>query len=236
MADWRIGRGWKEAELEARLEDLKSLGLNFSDSFDAMTRDRGWHQYYSEAVVGRERPGRPEEEGPFGRGRIAIASYAFSDPTIVIGHFDPGVPLLGRHMLLEMRALRLLHYLAGVRVGAVRDEEEEGRSVFGFRYDTLEGHIEQGAEWFLLTKDHETGELRFRIEAAWRPGQFPNWWSRVGFSWLGPRYQRRWHYRAHALLAKLIRDPAVRPPEPDEGRLVHADPAVVFKRSEARHV
>ena len=28
-----------------------------------------------------------------------------------------------------------------------------------FRYDTLEGHIERGYEWFLLTKDHATGGI-----------------------------------------------------------------------------
>ena len=30
MADWRIGRGWTDAELEARLAALRTRGLNFS--------------------------------------------------------------------------------------------------------------------------------------------------------------------------------------------------------------
>ena len=32
--------------------------------------------------------------------------------------------------------------------------DSSSQSVFGFRYDTLEGHIEQGFEWFLLQKRH----------------------------------------------------------------------------------
>ena len=236
MADWRIGRGWTDAELEARLAALRTRGLNFSDRVDEMTLERGWNTYFSEATVGREPPGPPVPDGPFARGRIAVSAYAFSDPRIVIGHFDPDVPLLGRHMLLEMKALRVFHYLAGVVVGATRHDEADGETVFGFRYDTLEGHIESGAEWFLLRKSHETGEIRFRIEASWRPGQFPNWWSRLGFAYLGPRYQRKWHLRAHALLAGLMREPDVRPPEAEGGRLVHADPSVVFQHFRAHDV
>lgn len=233
MAEYRIGRGWTESELKQRLAAAHALPLNFSDPLDEMTLDRGWHQYYSEAVVASEVPGPPVAGGPFARGRIVVENYAFSDPRIVIGHFDPAIPLLGRRMLLQMRALRVFHYLAGVVVNATRAEEVDGTTVVGFRYDTLEGHIEEGVEWFLLTKDHETGTIRFRIEAAWRPGQFPNLWSRIGFSYLGPRYQKIWHHRAHALLARLMRDPAVAPPEPRRGRLVEARPSVVFQRTRA---
>src|SRR5690606_39148541 len=142
-------------------------------------------------------------------------------------------PLLGRLMLLELRALRVLHYLGAVVVGATRSEERDGQTAFGYRYDTLEGHIETGVEWFTLTKNHATGEVRFRIEAAWRPGPFPNWWSRVGFSWLGPSYQKKWHRRAHVFLARLMRVPAPEPPTSGDGRLAHTDPEVTFRRFRA---
>lgn len=231
MAEWRIGRGWTEAELKERLSRAETLPRNFPEAPEELSRERGWHHYFSEAVIAREEPGPPQEDGPFARGRIAVANYAFSDPRIVIGHFDPDAPLLGRPMLLEMRALRALHYLGGVRVGAVREDEgADGETVYGYRYDTLQGHIECGAEWFLLTKEHRTGDLRLRIEAHWKPGQFPNWWSRAGFTYLGPHYQRRWHHHAHALMTRLVRDPAVAEPHTADGELVHADPAVVFKR------
>ena len=235
MAEWRLGRGWTEAELEDRLDRLHGVGRNFPEPVEEIGRLPGWSGYSSESVIARVRPGPPEPEGPFERGRSAIANYEFSDPRIVIAHFDPDVPLEGRRMLLEMRALRALHYLGGVVVGAVRSETAGGESVFGFRYDTLEGHIEKGAEWFLLTKDHASGDLRFRIEASWRPGQFPNWWSRLGFAIVGRRYQRVWHHRAHALMAERVRLPLSASSDARGRRLAHASPDVVFKRYQAHH-
>lgn len=235
MAEWRIGRGWSEAELQEHLAEAKRLPRNFSNAPEEMTIEHGWHQYYSEAIVAQGKPGAPSEDGPFKRGCQVVERYAFSDPDIVIGHFEPDVPLMGRPMLLEMRALRVLHYLGGVVVSATRSEEADDQSIFGFRYDTLEGHIERGIEWFLLTKEHESGAIRFRIEAAWQSGQFPNWWSRLGFSWLGPSYQKKWHRRAHVLLATLIREPALEAGMPSERRLVHSDLEIEFKRRRARY-
>lgn len=235
MNEWRIGRGWSEVELEERLKALDHLERNFTDLPDQLRPENGWHQSYSEAVIAHEPAGPPEENGPFARGRKAVANYQFSDPQIVIGHYDPERPLRGRRMLLEVRALRVLHFLGGVVVGAVRSKAGKEETVFGFRYDTLEGHLERGIEWFLLTKEHETGVIRFRIEAAWRPGQFPNWWSRIGFSMLGPLHQRMWHHRAHSLLATLVRRPSLSTLGPEAGRLAHTDPQVTFGRIEAHH-
>src|SRR5690554_5751503 len=125
MAEWRLLRGWSKDELTARLEWIARLPTNFDADYDAMTVERGWTRYFSEAVVAREPPGPPLESGPFGRAEIAVASYQCSEPTIVIGHFDADDRLQGRRMLLELKALRAIHYLAGVVVGAVRLEESE---------------------------------------------------------------------------------------------------------------
>ena len=236
MAEWRIGRGWSEAELAARVAGLRELPTNFHADYADMTPDSGWNLYHSVAVVARERPGEPSPSGPFRRAQAAVANYQFSNPRIVIGHFDAQSSLLGRRMLLEMVALRTLHYLAGVVVAAVRDEAGDGRHTFGFRYDTLEGHIERGSEWFLLTKDHATGEVRFRIEAAWQPGDFPNWWSRLGFHLVAPGYQRRWHHQAHWRLFRAAYGGMSTTPPVGELGVAHAGPAVVFRRTPARRL
>lgn len=230
MAEWRLFRGWSTPELRERLERLEDQPVNFRASQSDMTAADGWNRYYSEAVIGREPPGPPLAEGPFRRAEVAVASYQFSDPTIVVGHFDAEQRLLGRRMLLEMKAIRVLHYLAGVVIAAVRFEEQDGQYVFGFRYDTLEGHIERGSEWFLLTKDVTTGEIRFRIEASWLPGQFPNWWSRVGFKVLGPRYQRSWHHEAHRRLYEIARGGEAPTAPVDREGVAHAGLKVVFER------
>ena len=200
--EWRVARGWRDDELRARLDALREVRRNFEEHPDALRADHVWRYYRSQAQVGFERPGPPVPGGPFERMKHAVASYRFSDPGVVQGHFDPDAPLLGRRMLLELKPL-MLRYLCGAVVGAIRDESTDAHTVWGFRYETLVGHLETGAEWFLLEKDHRSGAITFRIEAHWKPGQFPNWWSRLGFSLLAPVYQRRWHRAAQRRLAAI---------------------------------
>lgn len=205
MAEWRFVRGWDEDELAARLLALEGLERNFEAS-EPKTPARGWRSHASESTVARERPGPPETSGPFERARSAVAGYAFSDPAIVRATFDPTTPLEGRRMLLELKALGF-RFLAGTVVSAVRQETTSTETVFGYRYDTLRGHIERGWEWFVLSKVHATGEVRFRINADWQPGDFPNQWSRIGFRLVGLRYQRRWVRQAHARLKRMLDGP-----------------------------
>lgn len=200
--EWRILRGWSDAELRDRLDRLSSAKRNFPEHPDSLRADDVWRYYRSQATVGLEQPGPPAPDGPFRRMAAAIAAYRFSDPAIVEGHFDPDVPLLGRRMLLELKPL-FLRYLCGTMVGAVRDDSGDEYTVWGYRYETLEGHVETGAEWFLLEKNHGNGVITFAIEAHWKPGQFPNWWSYLGFKLLAPRYQRRWHRNAQRRLAAI---------------------------------
>ena len=200
--EWRLLRGWTDEELRDRLTRLETARRNFDEHPDSLRADDVWRYYRSQAQVGLEPAGPPTPNGPFRRMVPAIAAYRFSEPDIVKGHFDPDTPLLGRRMLLELKPL-FLHYLCGTIVGAVREESDETHTVWGYRYETLEGHVETGAEWFLLEKDHRSGVIKFRIEAHWKPGQFPNWWSYVGFKLLAPRYQRRWHRAAQRRLAAI---------------------------------
>lgn len=208
MAEWRIGRGWSDAELAERLRRIETLPRSCPDgSLDETREQGGWSRDASESVVGREGPGEPEVDGVFARAASALRNYEFSDPAVVTGHFRPEPPLEGRRMLLEIRVF-VLRYLCPVVVGAVRAEEDDGgETVFGFRYDTLQGHIERGSEWFLLHKDRESGVVRFTIRSLWREGDFPNGWSRLGFRLIGPRKQERWHRAAHARLRALSRRP-----------------------------
>jgi uncharacterized membrane protein/uncharacterized protein (UPF0548 family) len=196
--EWRFGRGWRTEELTRRLAALPELAAT------GATDPAGAH-YHSQAIITREPPGPVLADGPFARARELVRRYEFSDPRIVTAHFDRDGPLAGRPMLLEIKVLGL-RYLCPVRVGEVHDRPEAGKTSWGFRYDTLAGHLESGWEWFLLTKDHPSGEVSFRIEARWRPGQFPNWWSRLGFRWLARRYQRAWHRLAYLRLRARLQE------------------------------
>jgi uncharacterized protein (UPF0548 family) len=193
--------------------------VNFDSAPEVMNAADGWVVDGGEAEVGAEAPGPPMPDGLFARARQALINYDFSDPRIVVGHFDPEAPFVGRDMLLEIKVLGL-RFLCGVRVHGVREERDECTSVFGFRYDTLEGHLEQGYEWFLLSKEHQTGIVRFRIEAHWRMGDFPSWWSRLGFQLVGERYRELWRRRAPRRLMRLARRP-IEEPVAEAGRLAH---------------
>ena len=179
-ARWRFGRGWSEEELRGYLAELGQARPNFGERPERMTPEHGWTVDGDDRPIGYEPPGPPLPDGLFARAKQAIINYDFSDPRIAVGHFDPSASLDGREMLLEIKTFGL-RFLGGVRVHTVRDESDEQRTSFGFRYDTLEGHFEQGFEWFLLSKSHASGEVRFRIQAHWRMGDFPTWWSRLGF-------------------------------------------------------
>ncbi len=210
MARWRALRGFTAGELEAELASLDGLERSFDEATPA--RERGWHVERSEAVVAEEPAGAPRPHGAFARARDGVSRFAFSDPSIVRAYFDGRAPLLGRRMLLEIRVLGL-RFLNGVVVARLVDERDDGASTFGFRYDTLEGHIERGWEWFLLTKDHASGEVRFCIESRWRRGELPSWWARAGFTLLARPYREAWLRRAHRRLADLAAAPASRPGE-----------------------
>lgn len=219
MAEWRVFGGWSSAELRPRLDALATLGHNFDAPEEQMIGERGWQHYHSEAVIAR---GGDDEQARFARAKTALATYQFSDPSIVVAHFDPDRPLHGRRLLLEIKIWGL-HYLCPAVVSHVRDEAD----VFAFRYDTLAGHFERGVEWFLLTKE-PNGDLRFRIEARWMRGAFPNWWSHLGFIAVGGFYQRRWHRRAHGRLSRLALYGSAKRPRRDAFGLTHQGVDVTF--------
>jgi uncharacterized protein (UPF0548 family) len=219
---WRVLHGFERQVLEARLGELATCERSVPDATPAELVAQGYRRHASQATIGREAPGCPVADGAFERAREAVADYRFSDPRIVAGHFDRHVPLLGRRMLLEIQVLGL-RFLCGVIVGRVVMRTEPDHTTFAFRYDTLAGHIERGREWFVLRKDHASGDVSFRIDALWRAGELPAWWIRLGFALLSGYYRAEWSRRAHLRLREIVgtRDPKL-PPVPHRRRLMQA--------------
>ena len=202
MSLWRFGRGWPERTLRRYLDEQRTRRVNFDAPAEQMTAEYGWTIDGDDAPIGTEPVGPPLVDGLYMRAKRAMMNYEFSDSSIVAGHFDLRAPLDGRDMLLEIKVWGF-RFLNGVRVQQVRDRSDEHRTSFGYRYDTLEGHIEEGFEWFVLSKHHQSGEVRFRIEAHWRLGKFPNWWSRIGFLLMAERYRKIWRRRAITRVRQL---------------------------------
>ena len=101
MAEWRLFNSWSPEAIKARLEEVKGRPLNFDAVEEDMTGASGWHHYHSEAVIARE----PLGDECFRRASVALANYQFSDPGIVLAHFEPDAPLLNRRILLEIQEL-----------------------------------------------------------------------------------------------------------------------------------
>lgn len=203
--DWRIGRGWTDEELAAELATLPKRAFNFKAA--SITDESPlWRHDAVHVALGDERPGAPEPGGIFERACRLVEGYKFSDPNVVKAHFDPKAALHGRNMLLELHFMGL-HFLSAVRVQNVRHDVVDGHDFYGFRYDTLERHVERGYEWFLVIKDRSSGKVTFEIQATWQLGDFPTWWSRVGFYLLGKHIRKTWQKRTGTLLLAGLATP-----------------------------
>lgn len=169
-----------------RLEHLSALKVNYDvDALDLAHPGPGWHVDDRLQALPGEAPGPPEPEGSFAIASRLIRGYEFADPSLVRAHYDHDAPLEGRNMLLELRALNLVHVYVGVRVHEVyeMDFTHEGRTVhtFGWCYRTLEGHVERGQMNWEVWKWPDSGEVAFHVHAVSRPAPISNPFVRIGF-------------------------------------------------------
>ena len=176
------------------LASLAGRPINYDpDSVDLDHPPRGWKTDDRRQPLPSEPPGEPVAGGPWEIAGRLIRGYEFADPSLVRARYDPDAPLLGRDMLLELRALGLVSVYVGVRVTDVWDEtqERDGRAarVFGWAYRTLQGHVEQGEMGWEVWKWLDSGEVVFHERAVSRTAPISNPVIWVGFHLL-KRYER----------------------------------------------
>ena len=110
-------------------------------------------------------------------------------------------------MLLEVRYWGL-RFRLGVRVTRVIDgtREVDGREVrvWGWRYATLQGHLEMGEMGFEVWKWLDTGVVEFRVHVVSRPGRIANPLIRIGFRLFARRAQVRFAVRSCERMASLV--------------------------------
>jgi uncharacterized protein (UPF0548 family) len=125
-----------------------------------------------------------------------MVDYQLADPRAVRAVYRQDAPLAGRDILLEIRFAGM-RFNVGVRVGEVYDEARQldGRQaqVFGWYYQTLEGHFEEGRMHYELWKWLDTGDVEFRLHAFSRAAQTGPLMLRMGFRLFGRTHQLRFY-------------------------------------------
>jgi hypothetical protein len=110
-------------------------------------------------------------------------------------------------MLLEGRFFFLRFYF-GVRVTDVCDETRatgHGRErVWGWSYQTLGGHLEEGRISFEVIKNLDTGQVGFRVTGYSRAAQIPDPLVRFGFRLFGRHTQLRYYAAVQSRLYQLV--------------------------------
>ena len=149
-------------------------------------------------------------DGPFRGGAwesacLLVRRYEFAEPRILRAVYRGGDELLGRDMLLEGRFFGLRFYL-GVRVSQVIDETRDGNDgaerVWGWSYQTLEGHLEQGRLTYEVIKNLASGSVAFRVSGYSRRAPIPDPLVRWGFRLFGRNTQQRFY----AAIQRRLRD------------------------------
>jgi hypothetical protein len=201
-----------QVDESAVLDRLSGLRVNY-DPAHAPEGGAGsvrghWHVDSGTTVIGRERPGEPERGGPWEIACGLVSQYEFADARILRGVYRQEGELLGRNMLLEARFFGLRFYF-GVRVTGVtnteRDSGDGSERVWGWCYQTLEGHIEQGRLSYEVIKNLATGQVTFRVAGYSRRAPIANPVIRWGFLVFGRWTQQRFYRNIQERMTTLVR-------------------------------
>ena len=193
----------------AELDRLRGLRINYDPGRAPQegVPDGHWHVNSGETAVGYEPPGPPVPGGPWEVACQLVREYEFADPQILRAVYRGRAELLGRDMLLEGRFIVLRFYL-GVRVTEVideiREENEAREQVWGWSYQTLEGHLEQGRLRYEVIKDLGTGTVTFRVSGYSRRALISSPVIRWGFLIFGRWTQQRFYRNVLARMGTLV--------------------------------
>jgi uncharacterized protein (UPF0548 family) len=215
-------------EIGPQLELLSQLAPNFGPfelpevAFDAWHVDDYCHS------LSPEPPGDPLPDGSFETARRLLRDYEFADPKRIRSYYWANAPLEGRDMLLEIRYL-LLRLRVGVRiteeVDEVRHIADRAARIWGWAYQTLDGHLERGQMDYQVWKWLDTGEVQFRIHAVSEIAEARLPILSLGFRLVGRREQVRFARRSAQRMERLVETSLARgrprEPRPDRtGRIL----------------
>lgn len=222
----------------AALDSLRRRPVNY----DPATAPHGpepdghWHVDAATTVIGHEPPGPPVAGGAWEVACTLVRQYEFSEPRILRAVYRNHEDLLGRDMLLEGRFLWLRFYV-GVRVTSVVDETRDSggaaQRIWGWSYQTLAGHLEQGLLTYEVIKDLSTGQVTFRVSGYSRAARISSPVIRWGFALFGRRTQLRFYQAVQRRLRELVR--AAQHGAPLPVRAVRADGLILAPAGAVPH-
>jgi uncharacterized protein (UPF0548 family) len=179
-------------------------------NFDPREVDGSWHHDTSRTTLGTEAPGPPEPGGVWQTACRLVEAYEFADPAIIRAVFAVDAPLQSRDMLLEGR-FAVLRFYFGVRVTDVIDEERPCGGdpsthdrIWGWAYETLEGHLERGRMSYEVVKHQDTGVVELVIKAYSEGAPTLGPVTALGWRVFGRRTQLRFYRACGRRLAKLV--------------------------------
>lgn len=123
-----------------------------------------------EKSIGSEASGAPQEDGLFRNAATKIMAYRIFPQSLVSGVLRHEPVAVGDTVGIDYRVMPGLHLFFCARVVEVFDGEYDGMWRAGFRYRTLVGHPEFGAETFCVEKKMESGEVTVALRSWSRPG------------------------------------------------------------------
>lgn len=191
-----------------QLEELSKRKVNYDlERVHEYTVQNGWNIDSYTAELPPESPGAPEQGGPWKIAQDVLINYEFPDPNILTGFFSPDDDLLQRVMLLKAK-FWWFTFEFGVRISRVIDEVRQTENgparVWGYSYQTLEGHWEMGEITFEIFKYEQSGSVEFHINAYSKTGHIPNIFYRIGFAIFGRNLQVKFSKRALERMQELV--------------------------------
>jgi len=197
-----------DSDTARALTSLADRDINYAPMAGrSPTRDAGWHVDTVRHGLATEAPGSPVEGGPWELACRLVHDYQFAEPGIIRALYHGEQQLLGRNMLLEGRFFGL-RFDMGVRVTSVIDETrgagDTAQRVWGWGYQTLQGHLEQGELVYEVIKHVSTGNVEFVITGYSRRAQIANPLVRLGFTMFGRMTQHRFYHACGRRLRKLV--------------------------------
>jgi len=214
MAAYGHWFGWGDAR--ALLDDLRDRGVNYRPDEPNVG---SWHHDTHRTDLVAERPGPPEAGGSWEIACRLVERYEAAEPAIIRGVYRADAPLCGRDILLEGR-FHGLHFHMGVRVTDVVHETRDDSRVWGWSYETLEGHLERGRMTYEVLKHTDSGRVEFLIRAISQ--RAPTLGPIIGLGWrvFGRRTQLRFYRACGQRMARKVA-------EIRDGRTPMPDPVVV---------